>query len=186
VNWISVIALSIGLAIDAFAVSISTGLNHRPAPMEIFRLSSSFGFFQFAMPWIGWFLGRQVSVYVKAFDHWIAFGLLLFVGGKMLWESRDRNPPEYRTDPTRGTMLLVLSLATSVDALSVGISLAFLQVSILMPSIVIGVITFALSAVGAGFGSRIGRRWGIGAEIIGGCVLIAIGIHILYSHLHGA
>jgi manganese efflux pump family protein len=185
VNWISVIALSISLAMDAFAVSISTGLNQRPAPMEILRLSSSFGLFQFAMPLIGWFLGRQVSVYVKAFDHWIAFGLLLFVGGKMLWESRSGERSGSETDPTRGTMLLVLSLATSVDALSVGISLAFLEVSILVPSIVIGTITFALSAVGAGFGSRIGRRWGIWAEIAGGCVLIVIGFRILYLHLHG-
>jgi manganese efflux pump family protein len=178
-----VTALSIGLAMDAFAVSISTGLNRQPSPLQIIRLSSAFGFFQFAMPLIGWFVGRQVSLYVGAFDHWIAFGLLLFVGGKMLYESRSKRSEEDKTDPTRGAMLLVLSLATSIDALSVGLSLAFLQVSILVPSMIIGVITFALSAVGAGFGSRIGRRWGVWAEVAGGCVLILIGVRILVSHL---
>lgn len=171
---------------DAFAVSISTGLNRKPSPLQIFRLSSSFGFFQFAMPMIGWFLGREVSVYVGAFDHWIAFGLLLFVGGKMLWESRRGEHSENKADPTRGAMLLVLSLATSIDALSVGLSLAFLQVPILIPSMIIGLITFALSAIGAAFGGRIGRRWGIWAEVVGGCVLIFIGIRILVSHLFGS
>jgi manganese efflux pump family protein len=183
VNWLSVAAISIGLAMDAFAVSISTGLNHRLAPLQIVRLSSAFGFFQFAMPMIGWFLGRQVSMYVGAFDHWIAFGLLLFVGGKMLWESRGSAHSVEKADPTRGAMLLMLSLATSIDALSVGLSLAFLRVSILLPSLVIGIVTFSLSAIGAGFGSRIGRRWGVWAEVAGGCVLIYIGARILYSHL---
>jgi manganese efflux pump family protein len=185
VNWFSVIALSIGLAMDAFAVSISAGLNRRLSSLQIIRLSSAFGFFQFAMPLIGWALGRQVSVYVGAFDHWIAFGLLLFVGGKMLWESRGERSEEDKADPTRGAMLLVLSLATSIDALSVGLSLAFLRVSIVGPSIIIGVVTLALSAVGAGFGSRIGRRWGAWAEVAGGCVLIVIGVRILLSHLFG-
>ncbi len=185
-NWISVLALSIGLAMDAFAVSISTGLNRQPSPIQVVRLSSSFGFFQFAMPLIGWFLGRQVSVFVGAFDHWIAFGLLAFVGGKMLWESRKGEHSENKADPTRGAMLLVLSLATSIDALSVGLSLAFLHFSILVPSIIIGFITFSLSAIGAGFGSKIGRRWGVWAEVAGGCVLIFIGIRILVSHLLGS
>jgi putative Mn2+ efflux pump MntP len=183
VNWLSVMALSIGLAMDAFAVSISTGLNHQPSPLQIFRLSFAFGFSQFAMPLIGWFLGSQVSVFVGAFDHWVAFGLLAFVGGKMLWESsRDRHSHE-KADPTKFTMLLVLSLATSIDAFSVGLSLAFLQVSILVPCIVIGVVTFALSSIGAGFGSRIGQRWGVWAEVAGGLVLIFIGVRILLSHL---
>lgn len=182
-SWLSILALSIGLAMDAFAVSISTGLTRQLRPIQIFRLSFAFGFFQFAMPLIGWILGRQVSVLVASFDHWIAFGLLIFVGGKMLWESRDGKKPENQADPTRGVMLLILSLATSIDALSVGLSLAFLHVSILFPSIIIGVITFAISAIGAGFGDRIGRRWGSWAEVAGGCVLIFIGVRILYTHI---
>jgi manganese efflux pump family protein len=92
---------------------------------------------------------------------------------------------ENKADPTRGAMLLVLSLATSIDALSVGLSLAFLRVSIVVPSIIIGIVTFALSAIGAGFGSRIGRRCGVWAEVAGGCVLILIGVRILVSHLFG-
>jgi putative Mn2+ efflux pump MntP len=122
---------------------------------------------------------------VGKLDHWIAFGLLAFVGGKMLWESRNVERTEDKTDPTKGAMLLVLSLATSIDALSVGLSLAFLRVSILAPSIIIGVITFTLSAFGAGFGSRIGRRRGGWAEVIGGCILIIIGIRILIMHIFG-
>jgi manganese efflux pump family protein len=183
VNWLSVLALSIGLAMDAFAVSISTGLNQQLKLAQIFRLSSAFGFSQFIMPLMGWLLGRQVSVFVGSFDHWIAFGLLVFVGGKMLWEARDGKQSKNDSDPTRGAMLLILSLATSIDALSVGLSLAFLGVSILVPSIIIGLVTFTLSAIGAGFGSRIGRRWGVWAEVAGGCVLIFIGARILFTHI---
>lgn len=170
---------------DAFAVSISAGLNRRLSKLQVLRLSSSFGFFQFAMPLIGWYIGQQVSGYFGAFDHWIAFGLLIFVGGKMLWEARGSENSEEKSDPTKGAMLLVLSLATSIDALSVGLSLAFLGVSVLIPSLIIGMITFALSAFGAGFGSRIGRRWGIWAEVAGGCVLILIGLRIVVAHLSG-
>jgi putative Mn2+ efflux pump MntP len=170
---------------DAFAVSVSTGLNHQPSALQIIRLSSAFGFFQFAMPLIGWLLGRQVSEFVGAFDHWVAFGLLAFVGGKMLWESSRDVHPDEKADPTKAAVLLVLSLATSIDAFSVGLSLAFLQVKILMPCIVIGAVTFVLSAIGAGFGSRIGRRWGVWAEVTGGLVLILIGVRILFSHLLG-
>jgi manganese efflux pump family protein len=146
----------------------------------------AFGFFQFAMPILGWFLGRQVSSLVGAFDHWIAFGLLLFVGGKMLRDARKGQQTENRVDPTGVAMLLILSLATSIDAFSVGLSLAFLQYSILVPSTTIGIVTFVLSAVGAFFGSRIGRRWGAWAEVAGGCILIFIGIRILMTHLLGS
>ena len=182
-NWLSILGLSLGLAMDAFAVSISAGLKGKLSSMQTIRLSSAFGFFQFAMPMGGWFLGRQVSGFVGAFDHWIAFGLLLFVGSKMLWETRYGGQIENSADPTGGAMLLLLSLATSIDALSVGLSLAFLRVSILVPSIIIGIVTFILSAIGAGFGSRIGRKWGIWAEVVGGCTLILIGARILFSHL---
>jgi putative Mn2+ efflux pump MntP len=168
---------------DAFAVSISTGLNQRLSFLQIFRLSLAFGFFQFAMPLIGWKLGQQLAVLINAFDHWIAFGLLAFVGGKMLWEAKTEKQSENKADATKGVMLLLLALATSIDALSVGLSLAFLRVSILFPSIVIGIVTFILSAFGAEFGGKLGRKWGARAEFAGGTVLIIIGAHILYSHL---
>ena len=148
------------------------------------RLSLAFGLFQFLMPLIGWSVGRKVALLIGAFDHWIAFGLLAFVGGKMLWEARSGKDP-HKGDPTRGTMLFVLSLATSIDALAVGLSLAFLRVPIVVPSLVIGVVTSTLTAMGAAFGSRIGQRWGSWAEVAGGCVLLAIGSLILITHMAG-
>jgi putative Mn2+ efflux pump MntP len=185
-NWLSILALSMGLAMDAFAVSISAGLNSgRLRTIQVLRLSLAFGIFQFLMPLLGWFVGREVALLIGAFDHWIAFGLLAFIGGKMLWEARSDRDSRKRDDPTRGVMLLILSLATSIDALAVGLSLAFLRVPILIPSAVIGVITLTLTALGATFGSRIGQKWGIWAEVAGGCVLLAIGSRILITHLAG-
>ena len=115
----------------------------------------------------------------------MAFGLLTFVGAKMLWESRDAHGAETRGDPTRGLLLLTLSVATSIDALAVGLSMAFIDVSIWTPSIVIGLVAAALTAVGLYFGHRIGRRFGKLAEIVGGLVLLGIGTKILISHLTG-
>ncbi len=183
-NWLGILGLSVGLAMDAFAVSISAGLKlgrMRFGPMV--RLSLSFGLFQFIMPLIGWLAGSEVARYIAAFDHWVAFGLLAFVGGKMLREARDTLPSGARVDPTRGTMLLSLSVATSIDALAVGLSMAFLHIPIFIPATVIGIVTAILTALGAGFGIRLGRRWSRWAEGIGGTVLLLIGIRILYSHL---
>lgn len=185
-NWFSILGLSVGLAMDAFAVSISAGLNHGPLrTIQVLRLSLAFGVFQFLMPLVGWFVGREVALLIGAFDHWIAFGLLAFVGGKMLWEARSGKDSGKRGDPTRGMMLLVLSLATSIDALAVGLSLAFLRIPILVPCLIIGVITSTLTATGATFGGKIGQKWGIWAEVAGGSVLLLIGARILLSHLAG-
>jgi len=186
VNWLSVLGLSLGLAMDAFAVSISSGLNiGRVKPIQIIRLSLFFGFFQFLMPLVGWLVGRQMAMFLGGFDHCIAFGLLAFVGSKMLWEAHSGKQSKGNADPTRGMMLLILSVATSIDALSVGLSLAFLRVPIVVPSIVIGVVTSMLSAIGAGLGSRIGQRWGVWAEVAGGSVLLFMGTRILLSHTTG-
>jgi manganese efflux pump family protein len=168
---------------DACAVSVAAGiqvakLNYR----HVSRLALSFGFFQFLMPVIGWFAGRGLSRWLGAVDHWIAFALLVAIGGKMLWESF-RSSDDPARDPTRGWTLLILSVATSIDALAVGLSLAFLEVSIWTPSLVIGVVAALLSALGAVFGSRLGRRFGVWAERFGGLVLIGIGVRILLSHL---
>lgn len=171
---------------DAFAVSISAGLKlGRMSAGQAVRLSVSFGLFQFIMPMIGWFAGTEVARYIDAFDHWVAFALLAFVGGKMLWEARSAGPLESKIDPTRGTMLLTLSLATSIDALAVGLSMAFLNLPILVPAAVIGVVTATLTALGAVFGSTLGRRWSRWAEAAGGTVLLLIGIRILFAHLFG-
>jgi putative Mn2+ efflux pump MntP len=184
-SW-ELLLLALGLAMDAFAVSIAAGLLlARVTARHTFRMAFHFGLFQFLMPVAGWCAGRWISGWVSAWDHWIALVLLSYVGGKMLWESRKGEPSGDARDPTRGWMLVTLSIATSVDALAVGFSLAMLEVSIWFPSLVIGLVAATLSAVGILFGGRIGARWGRGALIAGGAVLILIGLKICVDHLAG-
>jgi putative Mn2+ efflux pump MntP len=186
VNWLSIFGIAVGLAMDALAVAIAAGLViPQLTSRHVFRLAFHFALFQFMMPIIGWSIGRTVSELISAYDHWIAFGLLMFIGGKMLLEATGDHQPKARGDPTRGWLLLTLSFATSIDALAVGLSMAFLRVSVWMPSVVIGVVTAILTAIGIRFGSRIGRRFSVMAEIAGGIVLVAIGVRILVSHLAG-
>jgi putative Mn2+ efflux pump MntP len=176
-------AIALGLSMDAFAVSTACGVQ---VPVlrygHVLRVSLAFGFFQFAMPVIGWLAGSSFSGWLEAVDHWIAFGLLAVIGAKMMWESfRDADMPT--KDPTRGWNLLVLAVATSIDALAVGLGLAFLGISIWIPSLVIGIVAAGLSAIGAIFGCRLGRRFGVWAERVGALVLIGIGVKILVDHL---
>ncbi len=186
-EWFSVIGLAVGLAMDAFAVSVSSGLVlERVTHRHVFRLAFHFGLFQFVMPIIGWLVGRQLATMVQAYDHWVACGLLVAVGGKMLWEARSDHAEQASTDPTRGLSLVTLSVATSLDALAVGLSMALTGVSIWLPAIVIGTVTAALCVAGICFGSRIGSRWGRYADAFGGCLLIVIGLKILLSHLLNA
>jgi putative Mn2+ efflux pump MntP len=183
-NWIAVLGIALGLAMDAFAVSIASGLKlARITPRHVFRLAFHFGLFQLLMPVLGWYLGKQLAPLITGFDHWIAFGLLSFVGGRMLREASRGEALEAGADPTRGMTLVALSLATSIDALAAGVSLAFLRQSIWIPSVTTGVVTAALTGLGLGFGSRFGRRWGRWAEVIGGCALILIGLRIMVADL---
>jgi putative Mn2+ efflux pump MntP len=178
-----IVGIAFGLAMDAFAVSVAAGIQVAALDRgHVARLAFSFGFFQFFMTVIGWLAGRGLSRWLTAFDHWVAFGLLILIGGKMLWDSF-RSDDTACKDPTRGWMLLTLSIATSIDALAVGLSLALIAVSIWTASVVIGIVAALLSAVGAIFGSRLGRRFGVWAERFGGLVLIGIGIKILVDHM---
>jgi putative Mn2+ efflux pump MntP len=184
VTWPTTVGLAVGLAMDALAVAVATGLLlGRPSPGHVLRLAFHFGLFQFLMPVVGWAAGRTVEAAIRDYDHWVAFGLLAFVAGKMLWESRRRAEEAPAGDPTRGWLLLVLSVATSVDALAVGLSLAFLHVSIWLPSVVIGLVAFAFTAAGVLAGARVGRTLGRWPQIVGGVVLLAIGVRILVEHL---
>jgi len=170
---------------DAFAVSIVVGsrLDHLSF-RRIFRLSFHFGLFQFLMPIVGWFLGSRIQHLIEAYDHWVAFGLLAIIGGKMVYDSLTADGTEVLVDdPTRKWTLIVLSIATSIDALAVGLSLAVLQVEVLTASVVIGVIACAMTAIGMAFGRRLGERFGHRMELLGGVILAGIGVKIVLEHL---
>jgi putative Mn2+ efflux pump MntP len=150
---------------------------------QVFRLAFHFGLFQFIMPILGWFLGTSVEGIIGRYDLWIAFGLLSFIGAKMLRESICMDKTETKSDPTRGWSLVMLSLATSLDALAVGLSMALLGESIWFPALVIGLMAAALTTVGITSASRLGERWACWAGVGGGCLLLGIGLQILVSHL---
>ena len=191
----TIFAMAVALAMDAFAVALTTGVRLQSiGAAQTWRMAGTFGFFQFTMPVVGWFLGIRAQQYIEAYDHWIAFGLLLFVGGKMLkeaWENRGKSEEECSySDPTRGHTLLILGIATSLDALAVGLSMAMLQVDIWLPAVIIGAVCFAITAVGMHLGRALCAVRGIGstgalgnkANMLGGLVLIAIGAGILKEH----
>lgn len=182
-----VLALALALAMDAFAVSV--GVSLRPERLlfrQAFRIAIFFGFFQFMMPLFGWQATRSILLeYIEPFDHWVAFGLLLLIGARMIFESfRSKDETEERQkDRTKGFALLVLSLATSIDAFAVGMSLAALQTSILYPAAVIGIVAFVMSYLGTRIGPLLGQLAGKRAELFGGVILILIGAKILLEHL---
>ena len=178
--------LALGLSMDAFAVSICKGLSLRRIGVKHMCIAGAwFGGFQALMPVIGYLLGRFFTDMIGAYDHWIAFGLLLFIGGKMLWESlaaKDEDDEDMDAAMDAKTML-ILAIATSIDALAVGVTFAFLDVAILPAAVFIGCTTFVCSAVGVKVGSVFGARYKNRAEIIGGVALILIGLKILLEGL---
>lgn len=184
-GWVALLAVAIALAMDAFAVAVVAGLTVRPMTgRHVFRLAFHFGLFQALMPVLGWAAGLGVHHYIARFDHWVAFGLLAFVGSRMVLGAwRSDTPEAHGADPTRGWQLVVLSTATSIDALAVGLSLALLGSSIATPAIVIGVVATAMTAVGMLMGRRIGASWGRRVELIGGLILVGIGARILMEHI---
>ncbi len=179
------LALALALAMDAFAVAIVTGLTLDPLRRrQIFRLAFHFGLFQALMPAIGWLAGKAIHGYIAAFDHWIAFTLLAFVGGKMVWGAlRGREEERTAVDPTTGWQLVVLSVATSIDALAVGLSLAMIRSPIVVPAVVIGLVAALLTTLGMILGRRVGVLWGRRVEVLGGVILLGIGLKILLEHV---
>ena len=169
---------------DAFAVSIAAGTSGRLAGKRAtFRLSFHFGLFQAIMPLIGWYAGIRIAHLISAFDHWVAFGLLLLVGGRMIMASFQTEAETFDKDPSRGFSLVLLSVATSIDALAVGLSLAMINISIWYPCAMIGIITAGLSVVGIRAGKYFGEKLGPRMELIGGVILILIGLKILIGDL---
>ena len=180
----SILLVALGVSADAFAVALGKGLHMRRFDLRnALIIALSFGVFQAGMPVIGWLLGTQFAPYITGIDHWIAFVLLGVIGGKMLWEAFS-NPEDKEIDDRLNVReLLVLSVATSVDALAVGISFAFLAVSITEVAILIGATTFLLTFAGVVIGHRAGVKFRRPAEIAGGVILIAMGTKILFEHL---
>jgi putative Mn2+ efflux pump MntP len=174
------------LAMDAFAVStaVAAGLPEWTA-RHTFRLAWHFGLFQGLMPIIGWFGGSALLPFMGAVDHWIAFGLLAFLGLRMIWQAGHLEDQSQDFDPTRGWSLVILSVATSIDAFAVGVSLGLMGISIWVPSLFIGLVTLVLTYVGTRVGRRAGHYLGGWAERIGGFVLLGIGTRILLQHLMG-
>ncbi len=176
--------IALGLSMDAFAVSICLGLTlFNTSFRNTFLIAFSFGFFQAIMPLIGFFIGGRFSDKIMAFDHWIAFALLIIIGSKMIIEGFKEKEYSELDSTLSFKSLLVLAVATSIDALAAGISFAFLEINIFSAILRIGVITFILSVIGVKIGSRVGERFNAKAEIFGGFVLIFIGSKILLSHI---
>ena len=188
IGLVEIFLIAVSLALDAFAVSVSSGISIPGfGPRQAVKMGLWFGTFQFLMPLLGWLLGSSVSQYIEAVDHWVAFGLLAVIGGKMAWESLRRGCGEEGEAPPdlSAQRLCVLAIATSIDALAVGVTFAFLQVEqaeIVSAVSFIGVITFVLSAVGVKVGAVFGARFRSRAELAGGLILILMGLKILLEH----
>ncbi|MGC9325578.1 MAG: manganese efflux pump MntP family protein [Desulfomonilia bacterium] len=180
----TIVFIAIGLAMDAFAVSITSGATMGKLGIRhAFRIALFFGGFQALMPVIGYLSGLSVRHYLEEIDHWIAFGLLLGIGCKMIYESVFLDDAEKKPDPTNLIVLIGLSVATSIDALAVGISLSLIKIEIIVPAVIIGLITFSLSLLGIYLGKQLGHLFERKIEVLGGLILIGIGVKILLEHL---
>jgi len=179
-----ILLLAVGVSMDAFAVSIGKGLTaKRVSWREALAVGLWFGGFQALMPVIGYYLGISFADLVTKIDHWIAFGLLLLIGGNMIREALQKGEEKSADDSFSFRTMLVLAIATSIDALALGISFAFLGTDLWSSVTVIGLTTFAFSVVGLLIGKKVGSRFHSGAEILGGIILILIGLKILIEHL---
>jgi putative Mn2+ efflux pump MntP len=179
--------LSVALSMDAFSVAVCKGLCSKKINYKnMLIIAGFFGGFQAFMPLIGWFLGNSLKAYIVALDHWIVFGLLLVLGAKMIWDvfkGEDEATAASCEERLSLKELTVMAIATSIDALAVGITLAFLKVNMLLSVSVIGIVTFAISAFGVLIGNKFGAKYQKPATIVGGAVLILIGTKILLEHL---
>jgi len=183
-NFIEILLIALSMSMDAFAVCLGAGTQEGTSRSRpIFRLAFHFGLFQFLMPIIGWFAGTTVLRYISAYDQWVAFGLLAFVGIRMIRSGLDPNSNEHKNDPSRGWTLVLLAFATSIDALAIGFSLGLVGVTIWYPAVVIGLVTGLVSWLGILLGNRLGAKFGERMEIIGGIILILMGVRIMLAQL---
>lgn len=184
-NTGEIVIIALGLAMDSLAVSIAAGvILEKFRVRQAARIAFFMGFFQAFMPLVGWMLGISFRNYIKEYDHWVAFIILSFLGGKMVLEGiRSNQEDDHSFDPTRLLTLFSLAIATSIDALAIGVSFAFLNIEIALPLVIIGMVTFVLSLFGVLFGCRLGCKVDLKIELIGGIILISIGTKILIEHL---
>lgn len=193
-DFISVSCIAVALAMDALSVSLTSGVILKKAGKGALKIGLFFGGFQFIMPCIGFFLASAFSDLIVSFDHWIAFFLLLFIGGKMIYDAVLEGEEEEIKNPLDTKILIMLAIATSIDALAVGVTFATMGMTIISPIVfyelslvasagIIGIVAFLLSSAGVFVGSRFGNLFGNKAEILGGLVLIGIGVKILVEHL---
>jgi putative Mn2+ efflux pump MntP len=187
-SFVFILGIAVALAMDCFAITLGMACGARGLTMkQAVRMAAYFGGFQLIMPILGWLAGDRLLGLIAGFDHWVAFGLLALIGGRMIYESFEMTEDEKacRPDQTRGTRLLLLALATSIDALAVGLSLGIVRAGILYPAAVIGGTSFMMTVAGAKLGPVVGRIVGRRAELLGGLILIGIGVKILVEHLAG-
>ena len=182
-SFIEILLLAIGLSMDSLAVSVTGGAVIRNCkPRHIIKIGLVMGIFQAGMTLGGYLAGMSFKKYITAFDHWIAFLLLLYLGGKMIYESTKKKEEDCKSNPLCNKTLCGLGIATSIDALAVGISLACLESAIALEALTIGIVTFVISAFGVYFGNRFGRKIDLKLDLIGGVILIIIGAKILIEH----
>jgi manganese efflux pump family protein len=182
-DLITIFLLAVALGVDAFSVAIGIGAaSTKRSWSPVLRLAAAFGLFQFAMPIAGWLAGLTVVNIIGGLDHWIAFALLTFVGCKLIWDALGKDEEKETNDQTKGMPLLLLSIATSIDALAVGFSFSVLKEQVLFPAVIIGVVCFLMTVNGMIFGKELARIFGKKVGIFGGLVLIAIGVKILIDH----
>ena len=180
---VTITFISIGLAMDALAVSLGIGTAGQISTLRgKIRLAAHFGIFQSGMTALGWLAGETIVYYVKEFDHWIAFALLGYVGINLIRSGLDKDGRAFKQDPSTGRVLVILSFATSIDAFAVGLSIAFMNVPILLSVIMIGIVALLLSAIGLFAGIRLGEAFGKRMEILGGLILLGIGIRVVLTH----
>jgi putative Mn2+ efflux pump MntP len=181
-----ILLLALAMSMDTFAVTVGLSLSLKGLTIpQSLRLALTFGFFQFAMAILGGMAGSRIVRLIESFDHWVAAGLLFFVGGKMIWEffHGEDGEKDGEKDPTRGWNLVLLAVATSLDSLAVGLSLGTMRLAVLYPAAIIGVVTTIVTGAASRVGPALGRLVGRWAELAGGAVLILIGVRVLVTHL---
>ncbi len=184
VDLLTSFIIAVGLAMDSFAVSLGVGTSGLANYFKArFRLAFHFGFFQMMMTLLGWLAGSTIANFINGFDHWLALALLGYVGFNMIHSGLNPDKQRFEHDPSRGKTLIMLCVATSLDAMAVGLSLAIVKTPVLLPSIMIGVVTLTLSAVGLLAGEKMSYHFGKKMEIIGGILLLVIGVNIVLTHL---